>query len=197
MKPEIEVKFLQVNHQELRTKLTKLGATCAAPMRLMRRKNYDFADRRLSKIGGWVRLRDENGKVTLAYKQLYDRTLHGTHEVSIIVDSFEATDTLLLAIGLEAKNYQESRRESWRLSDCEIELDEWPWVRPYIEMEGPDESTLKDLAAKLGLNWAQAKYGSVEVVYLDEYKATDEDINLISRITFEDPVPRVLLKHKR
>jgi adenylate cyclase class 2 len=163
----------------------------------MKRKNYDFADGRLNKVGGWVRLRDEGGKVTLAYKQLNDRTLHGTHEVCVVVDSFEATDALLAAIGLTAKSHQETRRESWRLDSFEIELDEWPWVKPYIEMEGPDEASLKDLTSKLGLDWANVKHGSVEVVYQGEYDVTDDDVNTIPRIMFEDPVPAVLAQKQR
>src|SRR6266508_6807547 len=189
MKPEIEAKFLDVDHNALRAKLKELGAECTKPMRLMKRKNYDFSDRRLQKIDGWVRLRDEGGKVTLAYKQLKDRTLHGTHEVSTTVDNFEATDAFLMAIGLEASSYQETKRESWHLDDFEIELDQWPRAKPYIEMEGPDEASLKDLAIKLGLDWGKVKHGSVEVVYQGEYDASDDEIDDIPVITFEESVP--------
>src|SRR6185369_7337852 len=122
MKPEIEAKFLAVDHDALRAKLKQLGAECTHPLRLMKRKNYDYPDGRLNKIHGWVRLRDEAGKITLSYKQLNDRTLQGTHEVLASVTSFEDTDAFLQAIGLESKSYQETRRESWRLDDVEIEL---------------------------------------------------------------------------
>jgi adenylate cyclase class 2 len=197
VKPEIEAKFLGVDHAALRIKLKAIGAECVQPMRPMKRKNYDYADGRLGKKGGWVRLRDEGGKVTLAYKQLNDRTLHGTHEVCVVVDSFELTDVLLAAIGLEAKSYQETRRESWRLDSFEIELDEWPWAKPYVEIEGPNEASLKDLAGKLGLDWAKVKHGSVEIVYQGEYDVTDDDVNTIPLITFKDPVPEVLARKRR
>lgn len=197
MKPEIEAKFLAVDHDAMRSRLKALGAHCAVPLRLMRRRNYDFPDGRLAKAGGWVRLRDEGDKVTLAYKQLNDRTLHGTHEVSVTVGDFAATEVLLTAIGLVETAHQETRRESWRLGACEIELDEWPWAKPYLEMEGPDEATLQALARKLGLDWAVVQHGSVEIVYRGEYDVTDEVINALPRITFEEPLPTQLAEHRR
>lgn len=197
MKPEIEAKFLDVGHNELRVKLKELGAECVQPMRLMKRKNYDFSDGRLRKVGGWVRLRDEGGKVTLSYKQLKDRTLLGTQEVSVAVNDFESADALLQAIGLKVKTYQETRRESWRLDEFEIELDEWPWVKPFVEIEGPDEAGLKDLAVKLGLGWDKVCHGSVEIVYRAEYDVTDDDINTIPVATFEAPVPEILASRRR
>ena len=193
MKPEIEVKFADVNHDELRAKLTALGAECVASSRLMRRYTYDFADDRLrNERQGWIRVRDEGDKVTLSYKQLNDRTLTGTHEVNVTVDSFERADDFIRQIGGVEKSYQETKRESWRLDGFEIELDEWPWSKPYIEAEGPDEAPLKSLAAKLGLDWGKALYGSVEIIYQQEYDVTDDEIDALPRITFDMPAPDCL-----
>lgn len=198
MKPEIEVKFLNVNHNDLRERLQQVGAICQKPERLMKRKNYDFADGRLDRErNGWVRVRDEGGKITMSYKQLNNRELDGTHEVSLTIDDFAAADSFLQELGLEPKAYQETRRESWRLDNFEIELDEWPWVKPYIEIEGPDEASLKELAAKLGLDWAVACHGSVEVVYRAEFDVTDQEVDGISVITFADPVPAWLEARRR
>lgn len=198
MKPEIEAKFLDVDHDALRTKLKEIGAECVHPMRLMKRKGYDFPDGRLrAEHNGWVRVRDEGDKITMSYKQLNNRELDGTHEVQLVIDSFDAADGFLRALGLEHNVYQETKRESWRLGDLEIELDEWPWAKPYMEMEGPDEATLKDLAIKLELDWDRVCHGSVEVVYRGEYDVTDADINNIKVITFEQPIPEWLEQRRR
>lgn len=197
MKPEIEAKFLDVDHEGLRAKLKAIGAECVQPQRLMKRKNYDFPDGRLNKVGGWARLRDEAGKITLAYKQLNDRTLHGTHEVSLGVDSFEAADAFLQAIGLAEMSYQETKRESWRLGELEIELDEWPWIKPFAEIEGPSEAGLKKLAEQLGLDWAKTCHGSVEVAYQAEYDTTEQEIDDIPVITFDKPLPDWLAARRR
>jgi adenylate cyclase class 2 len=198
VKPEIEAKFLAVDHDALRTKLKEIGARCTNPIRLMKRKGYDFPDERLRKDkNGWVRVRDEGDKVTMSYKQLNNRELDGTHEVQLTVDDFDAACGFLEALGLEHNVYQETKRESWRLGELEVELDEWPWAKPYIEIEGPDESSLKDLASKLGLDWSHVCHGSVEIVYRGEYDVTDDDINNIPVITFEEPIPDWLEKRRR
>lgn len=189
MQTEIEAKFLDINHDEVRKKLKTLGARLEQPMRLMRRKNYDFPGRTLEKEKtGWVRARDEGDKCTLAYKQLNDRTLHGTKEVSITVSSFEETCLLLEQIGLEAQSYQETKRESWVLGGVQIEIDEWPWVKPFIEIEAPTEDELKAVADKLGLKMNNAVHGSVEIVYLAEYDVTEEEVDHWDEIIFV-PVP--------
>ena len=198
MQPEIEAKFLAVDHDALRAKLKQLGAVCEHPMRLMKRQGYDFPGGRLrTSHNGWVRVRDEGDKITMSYKQLNNRELDGTHEVQLTINSFAAAEAFLEALGLKSNVYQETKRESWRLDGCEIELDEWPWVKPYMEMEGPDEKTLQALAAKLGLLWTDVCHGSVEIVYRGEYDVTDEDINNIPVITFEEPIPDWLEKRRR
>lgn len=197
MQTEIEAKSLNVDHDELRATLRELGATLAQPMRLQRRYNLDFADHRLQKIGGWVRIRDEGDKVTMSYKQLLDRTLHGTKEVCLTVDSFDQAKSFLEALGIVPAGYQETKRESWRLGTLEIELDQWPWTKPYVEIEGPDEVSLKDIFAKLGLDWNKAVFGSVEVVYRGEYDITDEEFYTLGEMTFEKPLPQLLASRKK
>lgn len=187
MQTEIEAKFLDADHDEIRGKLKKLGAVRTHERRLMHRKNFDYPDHRLEKVGGWVRVRDEGDQVTLSYKQLNDRSLHGTKEVSLIVDGFDSACKLLEAIGLKSYSYQETKRETWELDGAQVELDEWPWVKPYVEIETPDEKTLKNIASKLGLEWSEAKHGSVEIVYQAEYDFTEAEIDAWPEITFIDP----------
>ena len=190
MKPEIEAKFLNVDHDALRAKLKELGAECVQPMRITKRKNYDFPGHKLDKQKrGWVRLRDSGDKITLSYKQLNNRQVDGTHEIDIKIDSVEAGEAFLLAIGLVQDNYQETKRESWVLDGCEIELDEWPWIKPFLEIEGPDEEALKSCASKLGLDWSKVCHGSVEIAYQAEYDITDDEIDHMPLVTFETPVP--------
>src|ERR1051326_5098596 len=114
MQTEIEAKWLSIDIAETRKKLISEGATLELGERLMVRSIFDHADKRLEKIGGWVRVRDEGDKITLSYKQLNDRTLHGTKEVTVVVDDFDNTCTFLKSIGLEQISFQETKRESWK-----------------------------------------------------------------------------------
>ena len=188
MQTEVEAKFLNVNHDQLRKKLKELGAVCERPITSMRRQNFDYQDSRLEKKGGWIRVRNEGDKVTLAYKQLNDRTLHGTAEVNVVVNNFDATVEFLLAIGMKRTSYQETKRESWRLGDVEIELDEWPWIKPFVEIEAPTEEKLKKIAKDLDLDWKQVLHGSVEIAYTTEYDMTESEVNAIFQLRF-GPVP--------
>jgi hypothetical protein len=45
MQQEIEAKFLNVDHDEVRAKLLAKHAVCVHPMRLMRRELFDYSDR--------------------------------------------------------------------------------------------------------------------------------------------------------
>lgn len=80
MQTEIEAKWLNIDIDLMRNKLEKNGAQLVHPERQMRRCTFDFPDKKLHQVNGWVRVRDEGDKVTLSYKQLNDRSLHGNME---------------------------------------------------------------------------------------------------------------------
>jgi len=196
MQTELEAKFLDVNHDKLRRSLKQQGAICRLPMRLMHRKNFDFPDFRFQESGGWVRVRDEGDRITMSYKQLNDRGLHGTKEVNLVVSDFSEACNFLRSIGLEEKTDQETKRESWELAGVEIELDEWPWVKPYVEIEAKTEENLKKIAKLLGLNFQDAVFGSVEIVYEAEYNVTDEEIDMIPVVKF-GKIPKWLEERRK
>lgn len=198
MQTEIEAKFLNIDHDEIREKFKVLGAELKEPVRLMRRKNFDYPDKRLEKeFSGWIRVRDEGDKITLAYKQLDDRTLHGTKEISVDVSNFEETCKLLETIGLEAQSYQETKRESWELDGAQIELDEWPWVQPFLEIEAADESAIRTITEKLGLRLEDAVHGSVEIAYQAEFDVTEEEVDHWAEILFTSVPEWLEAKRKR
>lgn len=196
MDTEIEAKWLNIDHNEIREKLRACGAELVQPERLMTRKVFDYEDKRLEKIGGWVRVRNEGDKTTMSYKQLNDRTLHGTKEVTVIVDDFDKACGFLESIGLMFNSYQETRRESWKIGDTEIELDTWPWIPSFLEIEAPSEDELKVTAQKLELDYADALHGSVETAYQAVYDVTEEEIDNWEEIKFSETPDWLLVKKK-
>ncbi len=187
MQTEIEAKWLNVDVEYIRKKLVSIGAVLVHPERLMTRRAYDFADMSLeTNQRGWVRVRNEGEKVTLSYKQVDDRSLHGTKEITVIVNDFETTCNFLESIGLKSKSYQETKRESWKLGDTEIEIDTWPWIPTFIEIESSSESELRDVAGKLDLDYSKALFGSVEPAYQAVYDIEENDINRCKEILFGD-----------
>lgn len=191
MQTEIEAKFTDIDMDAMRAKLKELGATLVYPERLMKRINYDY------KQGGnaWVRVRDEGDKVTMTYKRVLDRSLHGTQEVNLVVDNFDRAGELLDAIGMTGRALQETKREQWMLDGCEVTLDTWPWVPPFLEVEGPSEEAVRSVSSKLGMDWSKAMHGSVETVYQQHYDVTEEEIDAWPSITFV-PVPEWLEKKR-
>jgi adenylate cyclase class 2 len=196
MQTEIEAKFLDVDPDAIRHKLRTAHAVLLQKEMRYLRTNYDFPDGRLRARKGWIRLRDEGGKITLTYKELKDRSLHGTKEVSITVDSFARTEEFLNDIGLVEKSVQETRRERWNLDESEVTIDTWPWVPPFLEIEAPTETDVRAVAALLGLPWKKAVHGSVEIVYQRYFNVTEDDVDSWKRITFE-PTPAWLAAKRK
>ena len=182
----MEAKFLDIDMDNLRNKLIILNAKLIHPEVFMKRKTFDYSDNKLRKVGGWVRVRDEYDKITLSYKQLNDRTLHGTKETSVEVNDFEKTCQLLLDMGFIQKSYQETRREKWILDGNEITIDTWPWIPSFIEIEGNTEKSLRNVIKKLGLKIEEAMHGSVETVYQKHFDVTEDEIDKWESITFVD-----------
>lgn len=196
MQAEIEAKFLDVDHDEIRDKLKALGAKLEQPMRTMHRAIIDYPDRRLqTQNDGWIRVRDEGDKVTLVYKESSDSTIDAVREIEVVVDSYANTVELLKRAGLAVESEQDTRRETWLLDGCNVELDEWPWLKPYIEIEGADEESIRTVAEKLGFDWSTAYFGSITVAYRVEYPGIkgNETVGMIRPgMYFDQPIPQWL-----
>lgn len=196
MQTEIEAKWVNVDFEVIRQKLRELGATLVQPERLMTRQVFDYPDKRLQKVGAWVRVRNEGEKITLSYKRLESRTAHGMKEATVAIDDFDAACTILESIGLESYAYQETKRESWKLGRVEIELDIWPWIPGFVEIEAASEDELKKAAEQLGLDYADALHGSVEIAYQAVYDVTEEEIDSWEEIKFIDVPDWLAVKRK-
>lgn len=195
MQQEVEAKFLDINHDEVRDRLRQLGANLEKPMRLMRRVMLDYPDSRFQKSNHsrQLRVRDEGDKVTVTYKSRTDSQY--ADETEFTADSFDVAVQLFENIGLQVYSFQESKRETWHLDDVEVVLDEWPWLNPYIEIEGPDESSIKSAAAKLGFDWTAAYFGTVDTAYKHQYPkiADDDSVGDLPEVRFDTPLPQYFI----
>ena len=95
---------------------------------------------------------------------------------------------------MKYKSFQESKRETWKLDDTEILLDLWPWLEPYIELEGPNEDRLKSVANKLNLNWEDGVFGDVMVAYQNQYPnlSKNDTVANLKSVKFSGPLPDFL-----
>ncbi len=191
MNKEIEVKFIDIDIDAVRELLARSGAVCEEPMRLMRRALIETDD--MKPIDAFVRLRDEGNRVTLTYKQHLKDSVHAANEIETTVGDFDTTKALFEAMGYEFVTYQESRRETWRLNDVEVVIDEWPWMPPYIEIEGTSEEAVREAADTLGFDWKDAVFGGADVIYQSLYDFADgvRGVIDVAQVRFEDPLPAV------
>ncbi|MEV7425559.1 MULTISPECIES: class IV adenylate cyclase [unclassified Streptomyces] len=166
MKHEYEAKFLAVDVADLQARLTALGAVQAFPRTLLTRKIFenDALDG-----GAWVRLRDEGTRSTLTLKQVTDATtIDGTTEIETEVTDLHAMAEILRNVGMREVRYQENYREEWRLGEVAFDFDTWPDLPTFVEIEGPDEASVRQAAALVGLDYSEARFGSVDEIYKSE-----------------------------
>lgn len=192
MKNEIEAKFVNINIDDIRSRLTELGAILIQPMRDMQRVTIDTPE--LKKKDAFVRIRNEGDKTTITYKQFNSLSIDGVKEVEITVDDFDTAVTLFKEAGLAYGSLQESRRETWRLDEVEIVIDEWPWLNPYIEIEAPSEDLVISTSEKLGFNWDDAIFGDVMAAYRVQYPhlGLNDTVGNLPEVRFSDPLPNLL-----
>ncbi|MDB5182539.1 MAG: uncharacterized protein JWO47_323 [Candidatus Saccharibacteria bacterium] len=192
MQQEIEAKFLNTNHEAMRAMLKEAGAICEHPMRIMRRVHFDFPDGRFQNNGHpkRLRVRDEGDKFTVTFKAKNKTNYVG--EIETTVGSYDNMIAIFKAIGLIDFSYQESKRETWIINNVEVVLDEWPWLNPYMEIEGADEASIQAVAKILGLDWVDAKFGSVDIVYMDQYKGMkdSDSVGDLPEVKFDIPLPK-------
>jgi adenylate cyclase class 2 len=166
VKHEYEAKFLFVDVAALQEKLTALGAVRAFPRTLLTRKIFEND---ALESGAWVRLRDEGTRCTLTLKQVTDSTtIDGTTEIETEVTDLQAMSEIPQRIGLREVRYQENYREEWRLAQVVFDFDTWPGLPTFVEIEGPDEASVRQAAAAVGLDFALARFGSVDEIYQSE-----------------------------
>ncbi len=157
MPTEIEVKIKVSAHDEVRTGLSVAGATCLGRV-LEENHIFDSADRSMlaSDRGLRVRIcRDEVGlivRTTVTYKGPRSDSRYKTRpEIEFHADDGQAAIEFLVALGFVEAVTFEKRRESWRLGDCRVELDDLPHLGLYVEIEGPSESAVAAAQQTIGL----------------------------------------------
>lgn len=196
MKTEIEAKFIKIVKDDIRARLQALSATLVHEERLMRRKTYDFPDRSLFNKRAYLRVRDEGDKVTTTIKCVEGEGVHGTKELETVVGSFADMCAIYEQLGLKEKSYKETKREEWKLDGVIVTIDTWPWIEPFVELEGDNEDALHLVAQKMDLLWDDALFGTVEVVYQEKYDVSQEEINFWPEFIFS-PVPEWLEEKRK
>ena len=189
---EIEATFVDIDKDKLRIKLNAIGAKLIQPETLMRRVVFNV------NAHSFIRVRNEGKRIILTYKNHLNNTITGTEEINVEVSDYEKTIAILKAGGLKPKSEEDSYREKWQLDDVEIDIDTWPWIPSYVEIEGPSEEKVRKVSEQLGFNMNEAIIGSVDEVYKLYYDFTNDDINFnLPEIKFTDAPTKIASKLRK
>ena len=165
---EIEVRFLDIDKEKVIRKLRELGAEDLGEEML---EEIIFRDARGEWTDKLVRLRKGAKGLSLSYKHHKAHALDGAEEVEFFVDTdISKAKTFLERVGLVAVREQQKKRHSFRLRETAFDIDTWPRIPTYIEIEGPSEDSLKKAAQDIGLDWADAIFENALAVIEGRYK---------------------------
>ena len=107
----------------------------------------------------WVRLRTTNGKTTITVKHILNPDIQDKDsseiqkvlETEMQVPSIEDANSVLEQLGFSFRNYQEKNRATYMVDGVEVDIDSWPLIPSYIEIENDSEEKIQKTMEKIGL----------------------------------------------
>lgn len=173
---EVETKVLDINKKKIINQLKKLGARKINQTRLI----VDWYRPKGVKKGKdpwFLRIRSNSkGESEITWKARSDilGTSRKHKEINIKVDDKEIYSSLFEEIGLEKYAHQEKDRVTFVYKDWQFDIDEYPGVPAFLEIEGKSEDHVRKAMEMLGIlenrTWADGERTLIEKVYkLDWY----------------------------
>ena len=183
MHTEFEARVLDINKELVIKKLEELGAKKIAEFDYKRRV-YNFNPPTDHK---WIRLRTDGNKTTLTIKKIENLSIDGTKEMEIEVSNFEETNRMREELGYRAHTYQENKRIRYVLNDVELDIDSWPYIPTYLEIEGKSEEAVKSMINLLEVDEEKVTSLDVQGVFKEFYNIDIADVPVVK---FDEPLDK-------
>ena len=177
MNIEYEVRVLDIDINAMIQKLESLGAKKVGEWD---QKRYVY-DTNPVNPNAWYRLRTNGNVTTLTYKNVEANTIDGTKELEIEVSDFNKTNELLELMGYLNRGYQENKRIRYILNNIEIDIDSWPMIPTYMEIEGKNIDEVNQMLALLYVDMDKVTALNCQDIYKEIYGI---DINKIKKLKF-------------
>ena len=161
MNTEYEIRILEIDVDKLIHTLESMGAKKVGEY-FQRRYVYDLID---GSSDRFVRIRDNGEVITLTYKDKSIRTISGTKELEFEISDFEKANQLLNLIGFNNGHYVENKRITYKLEDAEIDIDTYPNIPTYMEIEGINEEVVRKYIDELNLSDYEQTCDSLFKIY--------------------------------
>ena len=105
-------------------------------------------------------------KTTLTIKEKSAKKEIGSvKELEVEVSDFEKTDEILNMLGYEHSMYQENKRTIYRLGNIEFDIDSWPMIPTYLEIEGKSKEQVEEMIEKLEIDKNKLSLDKVSEIY--------------------------------
>jgi adenylate cyclase class 2 len=180
---ETEAKFYVSHLGIIRERVLSAGGRLILARQLERNWRFDDSLGSLQKQKVVLRLREDD-KVRLTYKKKVS-TIEQREEIEFTVEDPNAVRAFLQALDFQVVSGYEKYRETFKLDEAEIVLDELPFGS-FIEIEGPDLDVVRNTAEQLGLSWTKR----VPVSYLDLMLQLEHELGLtFTEATFKNYEP--------
>lgn len=177
---EYEVRFLDIDKESIIKKAIDLGYVDEGEKFLRETIFYD-KNLKWRDENRYVRLRTYGGKTKLTYKHIKSDTVDGAEEIEFEVSDESAAMSLLLKLELTAFRTQEKKRRTLTKGAVTLDIDTWPVIPTYLEIEGASESGVREAAIELGLDYNKASF-------LDARKTIESygvDVSTMKYFTFD------------
>ncbi len=152
---ETEVKFLEIDKDSLVKKLVALGAKDKGEVMLEEVIIYD-KDLKWLEEKKIVRLRKSGDTIYMTFKHHNAMDKGESVEIELEISDLEAAASLFDAIGFVVYRRQQKKRHTLEWDGVTFDIDTWPRVPAYIEIEGKSLEALKKAATAIGLDWSKA-----------------------------------------
>lgn len=158
---EIEVKILNINRKEVEKKLVSLGAKKVFEG-IVEGCFFDFKDNSIRKSRKTLRLRKENNKVVLTFKNpIPHKNLKIKEEHEIEVSDFKKTQKILESLGLSVWLWIKKKRTTYALEGVHFEIDkhidQFDFVPTFLEIETEDPKIIYKYVRLLGFKKKDCK----------------------------------------
>lgn len=164
---EFELQFLISDYKELKITLKEYGAIYKGTYLLVNRF-YKSP----SQPKAVVRIRSTGRKHYLTYKNTPENEKFAT-EYETRIKNWQETEAILLSLGLSKQRTSEKIRESYVKGKVRFEIDHYPGLEPYLEIEAESEALLVKTYSELGLKPAKI---STKTEYLTLYGINTEEL---------------------
>ena len=149
---EIEVKILEVDKEEVIRKLKDFGAKEIFEGEIIA-IYFDFEGQKLTKGGKLLRLRKMGEKVELTFKQMISREKAKImEEYEVKLTEFDVIKKILNELGLKEFRKVIKHRVSYTLNNIHFELDTFPDIPAFLEIEAPSIEKIREFTHKLGFS---------------------------------------------